>query len=151
METETEQITCRECGESRPVADMFQLHKRTPTGWCRACRAAYRRKWYAANRESAVRYSTTWKRANRGRWLDANRKAKYGIEYGTYDRMLAEQGGGCALCGKPPGEKALHVDHCHTTGKVRGLLCDNCNRGIGHLKEDPRILRAAITYLEETE
>ncbi len=143
-------FACRECDEQKPAADMFLLHKRTPTGWCRPCRAAYRRTWYAANRERAISYSTAWKRANRDRWLDANRKAKYGIPYGTYATMLAAQDGGCAICGGEPTSKALHVDHNHETGVVRGLLCDNCNRGIGHLKESPEILRAAIAYLGRT-
>jgi len=65
-----------------------------------------------------------------------------------YDRMLQEQSGGCAICGKS-GE--LHIDHSHITGKIRGLLCPTCNRGIGQLQEDSRLLRLAAAYLDRTE
>ncbi len=61
--------------------------------------------------------------------------------------MLAEQGGGCAVCGDPPGRTALHVDHCHDTGLVRGLLCFRCNSAIGNLRDDPDIIAAALAYV----
>lgn len=58
--------------------------------------------------------------------------------------MVLKQGGRCAVCGE---EKKLHVDHCHDTGKVRGMLCFACNTGIGKLKDDPDLLLAAHRYL----
>lgn len=58
--------------------------------------------------------------------------------------MLAEQGGRCAVCAERPAE---HVDHDHVTGKVRGLLCFNCNGGLGQFRDDPQILELAIEYL----
>jgi hypothetical protein len=63
--------------------------------------------------------------------------------------MLADQDGKCAICWcKSQGERRrFAVDHCHNSGKVRGLLCDNCNKGIGNLKHSPEILARAITYL----
>lgn len=125
---------------------------------CRACRtrahqtpqrAAYRRRYYAENREKAVAHATAWKRRNRDRWLDANRKSKYGLAYGEYARMLAAQAGGCAICrAESPAGKSLHVDHDHATGKVRGLLCDLCNRGLGYFSDSGDRLRAAAAYLE---
>jgi len=68
-----------------------------------------------------------------------------------YDAMLVAQGGGCAICGtKEPGRKkgVFAVDHDHITGKVRALLCTNCNIGIGNLGDDPVRLRTAADYLE---
>jgi hypothetical protein len=59
--------------------------------------------------------------------------------------MLAEQGGKCLLCDKP----ADVVDHCHTTGAVRGLLCGSCNRGLGDFGENVQALKNAIRYLEK--
>lgn len=66
-----------------------------------------------------------------------------------YYRTLEEQDGKCAICGgEPNGAGRLHIDHCHTAGTPRGLLCTNCNPGIGYFKDDPALLRAAIEYLE---
>lgn len=88
----------------------------------------------------------------------------YGITAEEYDAMLAAQGDVCAICGQtdPTRERrlegrkrlprrnidALRVDHDHVTGKVRGLLCTPCNQAIGHLRDDPRLLRKAAAYLE---
>jgi hypothetical protein len=77
-------------------------------------------------------------------------KRKYGMTLEDYDRMLEAQGGGCAICGRPPRQGThLHVDHDHDTRRVRGLLCFSCNVAVGQLQHDPgRILRAA-DYLED--
>lgn len=69
-----------------------------------------------------------------------------------YDRLLKAQKGRCAICRAKSGYRNggnLHVDHCHETGMVRGLLCLKCNRAIG-LLEEPRLLRKAARYLEKT-
>ena len=65
--------------------------------------------------------------------------------------MLEKQNNKCAICKKDRNifKKRLCVDHCHSTGKIRGLLCTNCNQGIGHLKDDLNIIKSAIRYLEE--
>lgn len=66
-----------------------------------------------------------------------------------YWETLAAQGGKCAICGGGPnGHGRLHIDHCHTEGKPRGLLCSNCNPGLGYFKDDPNVMRKAISYLE---
>ena len=72
----------------------------------------------------------------------------YGIDVPDYERLLEEQGGGCAICGKKPEERrALDIDHDHRTGKVRGLLCSNHNRGIGLIGDDLMSLVKALEYL----
>lgn len=142
--------TCISCEGRYGAEEMSQRNKRSQTGKCCSCQRATRRAWYERNTEAAKSYSTAWKRANRDRWLDANRKTKYGIHYGTYAEMLATQGGGCAICGAPePKDKSLHVDHDHRTGTVRGLLCDLCNRGLGYFADSPLRLAAASRYLTE--
>jgi len=73
-------------------------------------------------------------------------KHTYGITLEEYDAILKTQKGGCAIC--KVKEKILCVDHCHKTGKVRGLLCHLCNRSIGMMKDDVRILESAIVYLK---
>lgn len=93
------------------------------------------------------------KEGNRKRQI----KYRYGIAPADYDRLLADQGGVCAICGRGPGEclrsktkraTYLCIDHCHTTGKVRGLLCHDCNLAIGHAGTE-ELLRAAIAYLRD--
>lgn len=73
---------------------------------------------------------------------------KYGISREYYNGMLAVQGGGCAICHQPPNGKDLAVDHNHNTGVVRGLLCCNCNRGLGHLQDSSDMLLKAADYLK---
>lgn len=75
------------------------------------------------------------------------RAARYGIDPDEFRRLYRLQGGRCAICKKQPGVKGLSVDHCHTTGAIRGLLCGRCNTAIGLMHDDPDILRAAIEYL----
>jgi hypothetical protein len=80
------------------------------------------------------------------RWLRLRRV--YGISKDEYEAMLARQGGVCGICKKPPVEPFL-VDHCHTTGKVRKLLCRKCNTVLGFCGDDHRLLTAAAEYLKE--
>lgn len=75
-------------------------------------------------------------------------KRKYGLEIEEFDALLASQGGGCAVCGGPPNAKNWHIDHDHRSGKVRGILCNGCNTGIGSMRDDPAIMRAAAEYIE---
>lgn len=77
--------------------------------------------------------------------------AKFGIVPDEYDKLLAEQGGVCALCSgtEPIQGRMLAVDHCHATGRNRGLLCSNCNMGLGKFKDDPALLDRAANYLRE--
>jgi hypothetical protein len=88
---------------------------------------------------------------------DAERRRRRLLQYGLtteqYAEMLRRQGGVCAICGgtsaRADGDGSLVVDHDHATGAVRALLCNLCNAGIGHLRDDPRIMRAAIEYIEK--
>lgn len=67
---------------------------------------------------------------------------------GDFDSMLESQGGACAICRtKEPGGRNWCVDHCHDSGKVRGILCLECNAGLGKFKDNPDFLRRAIEYL----
>lgn len=87
-------------------------------------------------------------------WSHNYLKNEYGISKDEYDSLKEEQGSKCAICGgegflmKSTHWSKLVVDHCHTTGAVRGLLCHNCNRGLGLFKDSPDALRKAAEYLE---
>lgn len=72
----------------------------------------------------------------------------HGLTNAEYNNLLNKQNHRCAICKQPPTIKRLAVDHCHTTGKVRGLLCFNCNVGLGKFREDTALLRKAVVYLE---
>lgn len=102
-------------------------------------------------------------KASQKKYAEANRQflsgrqrkyqlmGKYGITEDDYQCMLEEQGGKCAICSTdtPTGKwKVFAVDHCHLTGNVRGLLCNECNRGMGLLKDNAQLLRNAADYLE---
>ncbi len=83
-------------------------------------------------------------------WLDrwASRHYKYGVTKEFLIKLYEKQQGKCAICNEiPQSERGLHVDHCHKTNKVRGLLCHGCNTGIGALKENVNVLLQAINYL----
>lgn len=78
-------------------------------------------------------------------------KGKWGLTPEEYTAMLERQGGGCAICGAAKADKAgrnLMVDHCHSGGHIRGLLCTNCNNGLGRFRDQPELLAKAIEYLE---
>jgi hypothetical protein len=79
---------------------------------------------------------------------DGDLRRLYGITLADYRRLLTHQGGVCAICRRPPVNRALHVDHDHTTKVVRGLLCFDCNRHLVGRQRHPEKLRAAARYLE---
>ena len=103
-----------------------------------------------------VNCSRAWHYHNRGGNERQRARAfqkKYGMTYGQAKLRLDDQGGGCAICGTPLSYDAHyptpHIDHCHATGVVRGLLCSPCNQGLGYFKDDPDRLRDAAEYLSD--
>jgi hypothetical protein len=94
-----------------------------------------RRKWRISNPEYMKNYHL-------------NRK--YKITLDDYNKMLEDQKDCCASCGRHRSTwpRALHVDHCHNTGKIRGLLCYNCNQFLGYIKDDPLTLVRILSYLK---
>ena len=90
--------------------------------------------------------SATAKRSYNREWT---LRRKYNLSVIDYDALLREQDGRCAICrsDEAGGKGLFHIDHSHATGHIRGLLCTRCNLGIGALREDPLVLRAAIEYL----
>ncbi len=107
----------------------------------------------AANEEKVKAWGKAWHAENRKRILDYDRKRhlkqKYGLTLEGYAQIFETQDGRCKICGRKPGKKMLAVDHCHKTLKIRGLLCGNCNQGLGNFKDDLSLLLKAAAYLEE--
>lgn len=81
-------------------------------------------------------------------WI-ADIKRRYGVDEDQYNAMHDAQNGVCAICLKKCVRERLGVDHCHTTNKVRGLLCVKCNNAIGLFQDDPEIARRAYEYLSK--
>lgn len=117
----------------------------------------YHREYYAKNKERiskriSERYKTDdeYKKQSKDRAWKHTVQKRYGIDVDQYDAMFIKQEGKCAICFTHQSDLKIRlaVDHNHSTGEVRGLLCDNCNRGIGHLKESQDVLSNAISYLK---
>jgi hypothetical protein len=105
-------------------------------------------------REGKLAYHRAYRRASPRLEKARSLRASFGLSLEDYELMLAAQDGACAICKQPETHKrngkvkALAVDHDHATGKVRGLLCFDCNTAIGKMKDSPEILTSAIRYLE---
>lgn len=111
------------------------------------------KEYYHENKDKQIQYRQINKEQiainSRARSL----RVKYGITLVDYEKMLLSQNGKCKICetDKPwSRSNFFHVDHCHRTGKVRGLLCSRCNLGIGKFEDNPILLRRVADYLEES-
>lgn len=130
------------------MADAEHLRGEAHPLWTGGPKVA-QRKWKQANRERLAEYKRQYRQSHPEQNARVARKCLYGLTEGRYLRLLEEQEDGCAICGRIPGPgEALHVDHCHSTGEVRGLLCLNCNHAIGKMGDSPDRLREAADYLE---
>jgi len=123
---------CRECGE--PDKE-FEGTRRV----CKDCRKKYFRRH--AKKPKV-------KKQNRDYWI----KKQYNLNPEEFEALKAAQGGRCKICPwEPHGKYRLDVDHCHETGKVRGLLCPWCNKMLGFARDDAKVLAGGIKYLIEFE
>lgn len=115
----------------------------------------YNSKRKAEKPELIRAYQQAYREKNREALRHRERERKFGISRQEYAELFLKQNGVCAICKQPETAtrfgkvKALCVDHCHTSGKVRGLLCSDCNTGIGKMKENREALLSAIRYLDE--
>jgi|SRR5262245_1296222 len=170
------QQRCTRCKSIKPVEEFYAT---ATSSWCKACYREWHRERYTPKpgatgepreckqcgktyrpktRKISMYCSRVCKEAERretGQDREHHLRRKYGITVTDYDRLLAEQGGGCALCGVKPEDLTqgryrtyLHVDHCHDTGRVRGLLCPEHNLLIGRFGDSPAMFRKIVAYLE---
>lgn len=160
---------CKVCHEVKPLDDFYRAKgmRDGHRNECKACfkeRAAARyradpepvkeraRRWQRENHERHAEYMRAYRASGRRAEVDrrSHLKRTFGITPEDYDGMLAAQGGGCGICGKPPRDDiSLHVDHDHGSGAIRGLLCFDCNAGLGKFRErDDLLLRAAAYVID---
>jgi len=161
---------CLRCMNLLPL-DKFHKHSKTKDGvrtQCKECRSKYAASDRVANydkyleneRKRRDRNAESIKVSNKKYMQKSSSKGKrlaymlerdYGITITQYDTMYEEQQGRCKICGLDQErlDRRLCVDHCHVTGKVRGLLCDPCNRLLGQAKDRIHVLLKAAEYLKE--
>jgi hypothetical protein len=123
---------CPDCEAIKPLDD-FPRNRSGHGGYGRYCKPCHN----AKGQETRLRLY--------GGSREYHLRQRYGIGQKDVDELLAEQGGVCAICGAPDPE---HVDHDHATGWIRGILCFNCNGGLGQFRDSPEYLANAITYLK---
>jgi hypothetical protein len=158
--------TCKTCKEFKSL-DSFRIasdNRDGRQGECKECKKKKKAEWHAQNpglwaaQSKAQRLKDVAKaNAATKKWRDANPdkvKAlfigkRYGLTLERWNEMFAYQEGKCAICGTHQDQLKLElaVDHCHKTGKVRGLLCVRCNRAIGLMEDNPELLHSAIVHL----
>lgn len=157
MENTTRLLPCTRCGKTKPE-NCFHQRKSRKRGYhyhCKECNSKYtksdrgrelsRKRTRACVNRLKATDPVEYKRRNRRYNLH-----KFGMTPERYEEMLVSQGGVCAICKGPPDTTNFHVDHNHTTGTIRGLLCSACNTAIGLLKEDAEIFQSAVSYLNDS-
>lgn len=129
---------CIFCKEEKPVSEFYKSNVRYYQKECKTC---CRERKYA------------WHKTKNGKLSSTNTKLKqrFGITLDQYNKMYEEQEGKCLCCGATESEfgHRLAVDHCHTTGKIRGLLCKRCNVALGNLKENKETILNLFKYVEQ--
>lgn len=139
---------CSDCGEEKPLGAFAATGSRGQyvRNECRTCLSRQQR-------ERVARLPLAERQLQNRR--HALRK-KYGLTVEQYDVLWVAQDGRCLICEAPglpwepgAGHEALYVDHCHTSGRVRGLLCAECNFGLGRFRDRPDLLRRAADYLDQ--
>ena len=134
--------TCTNCLQELPLAD-FYPDKRGKDGLTRRCRTCHNSKSYES-RHKNPRHAT---RNARYQYNRERNLAKYGLDEEKFQARLDEQGG-CGICLRTePVGNGWQVDHDHKTGRVRGILCSNCNTALGKFQDDPEIMKRAIEWI----
>lgn len=143
--------TCRICKIEKEL-DRFYKDSTRKDGYDTKCSECA--KELQANRPLELKRKA-WRKADnkrKGKRHEYHLSRTYGLTEEDYEKMLHSQGYACKICKteEPNGKhKRFVVDHCHVTGKVRGLLCDRCNQGIGKLYDNPDIVYKAYKYLKD--
>jgi hypothetical protein len=155
---------CVKCGETKPL-DEFSVKvygvsdgQRYPRGFsthCRSCIKEYRAHYYDRNQEDFNQKNKEYRTSDPAKYNREQSKRylrkslrKYGLTVDDYQRLYDAQQGKCEICGTH--QDRLVIDHCHATGRMRGLLCRLCNAGLGYAKDNPHVLRRMIRYLNDS-
>ena len=136
---------CVSCNYHKPL-DEFYTNSHRHKSRCRPCERIRARKWHKSNRGHIKKKDPNRLKVQKRR---EQLRYRFNLTIDEYDKMLENQQGKCAICGggREKQKYKFSVDHCHATGKIRGILCQNCNAGLGLFKDNPQSLTNAITYL----
>lgn len=154
--------TCTKCCFEKPLTEFYSQGASRYRAMCKLCYASYNRQQHEKHIEKRIAYDAArgsgWERSGREKYKPPEpiKWAKhiqrtYGLSVSEFDAMFAAQGGVCAICRQECNRSSstrLCVDHNHATAKVRGLLCFQCNVGLGKFKDTPSLLRTAADYIE---
>jgi len=133
---------CPECNDFLPLSEFYK-DGRTSCGLTRKCRTHHSRRSYKS-RQKNPQHAT---KSARYEYSRARNLAKYGLDEEKFQARLDEQGG-CGICLRTePVGNGWQVDHDHKTGRVRGILCSNCNTALGKFQDDPEIMKRAIEWI----
>ncbi len=147
---------CFKCGKLKDKTEFYKNKIRADgcSAECKECHLV-RYKHYNSKQEYKIaqrKRTIRWRKENPEKALRNHLKKNFNLTLERWYEMQDEQNYGCKICGGVnfnKRNKRLSVDHCHETGKIRGLLCDPCNKGLGHFRDSPEMLRKAADYLED--
>jgi len=137
---------CNICKETKDLS-LFYRDKYSTDGFkqrCKICSNKSFLNWVNKNKEKDRERKSLWRESNKERIKALNLQYNYGISLEDYNELLIRQNNKCALC---PATTKLVVDHCHKTGKIRGLLCGKCNKGLGMLGDTIETITKVLKYL----
>ncbi len=142
---------CSTCGRIVPLGE-FLRYPASKDGYgykCAACRSSWKKKRYIKDRKRILVQKKEYAKTEHGRKTTrkARLKKKYGITLEQHEVMYVSQDGRCLVCLYAVPYSEIYTDHCHKTGKVRGLLCRKCNFMLGNAMDDPTVLKRAAKYL----
>jgi len=130
--------TCKVCEVEKNISDFYTGRKD-----CKDCKNAAARQWRKDNPENVERHLV--------RMRARTKERRYGITQEQFDQMLIDQNNKCKICSNVfKSSKDTHIDHCHSTNKVRGLLCNGCNMALGQFMDKTDIMGMAIKYLQKS-
>ena len=142
---------CPDCDEVKPVEAFPHRKDGSIYAYCKPCNSRRAGEWAVKNRERKNEGERRRRLANPEKFIEQNRRGhyrrRYGIEYAAVLEILGKQSFRCAICETGICADRLYVDHDHSTGAIRGLLCNRCNIGLASI-ERPGYLDAALAYLE---
>lgn len=142
---------CKKCLQELPLSE-FRLvgSGKWPDSYCIGCKKTVDKEYREKDLEGYRAKLREKYKNSKEHYRDLARRSMYNVPLGTYEMLHTAQNGKCAICGSEQAAKdgrKLALDHHHESGIVRGLLCTTCNQGIGAFRENPDLLRAAISYL----